>query len=194
MNNIVEGLIIAAGKSTRTGNKHKMTLDLVGKTVLQRSIDSMLPFCRKIIVVTGFNSEKISETIKNYPKLKIIYNNNYEEGMFSSLKAGLEYIEAEQFFFLPGDCPFVSHVVYKKMLKQHSEIILPLYKGSAGHPVLFRHSVKEKILNNNYNNLREFIYDNKPEFVEVECEGILWDIDTLEDYQKSIKIFQRKGW
>lgn len=191
----VEGIIAAAGKSIRTGAKYKMTLDLSGKTVIERSIDSMAPFCCKITVVTGFNSEKIGALLDGYGNIEIVFNENYEDGMYSSIKAGLRRVQADSFFFLPGDCPFVAPAVYEKMLERKIEsnkgIIVPLFKGVPGHPVLFGKGYREKILHNSeYKNLREFIHDNNSEFLEVGHEGVLFDIDTMEDYQKALRIFR----
>ena len=55
----IEGVIIAAGKSSRMEPQHKLTMELQGKTVIERSIGSMRPFCTRIIVVTGFHEDKI---------------------------------------------------------------------------------------------------------------------------------------
>ena len=41
-----EGVILAAGRSSRMAGNSKMTMDLGGRTVIQRSIDSLGPFCR----------------------------------------------------------------------------------------------------------------------------------------------------
>jgi molybdenum cofactor cytidylyltransferase len=187
---MVEGLIIAAGKSRRTGDKYKMTLDFSGRTLLEISLGSMAPFCSRIIVVTGYKAQELGPVLGKYPQVQIVYNPAYEEGMFSSVKAGLREIKAEHFFFLPGDCPLVSPAVYQKLLSVDAEIVLPTYNGLPGHPVLFRQTVIAEILNNtSYGSLREFISAHKPVFVPVDCPGILKDIDTLADYREALQFW-----
>lgn len=186
----IEGLIVAAGKSRRTGQLYKMSLDFGGQTLIEKSIASMAPFCSRIVIVTGYNSEKIEVILKKYDNLKIVFNSHYEEGMFSSIKTGLEEISADRFFFLPGDCPLIPVQVYQKMLEIDAEIVVPTFNNHNGHPVLFNRSVIEKILRGSFANLRDFISRHSPAQVEVGSEGILVDIDTLADYQKALTLVQ----
>ena len=190
---MAEGLIVAAGLSERTGGHYKMTLDFGGRTLVERSISGMAPFCSRIIVVTGHNSEIVKDALAGYEGLEFVYNPDYREGMYSSIKAGLRHISGDRFFFLPGDCPMVPAEVYARLLEIDSEIVIPVYRNMKGHPVLFNHSVVEKILKNkSYTTLRQFIYANNPVFVEVGYSGILIDIDTLEDYCKALEILNRR--
>ncbi|HWQ89973.1 MAG TPA: NTP transferase domain-containing protein [Desulfitobacteriaceae bacterium] len=188
---MIEGLLIAAGKSQRSGEKYKMTLDFGGRTLIEKSLASMAPFCAKIIVVTGYKARELGVILQKYPKIEIIFNPAYEEGMFSSIKVGLKQIRSERFFFLPGDCPFVAPTVYQKLLAVDSEIVLPTFHALPGHPVLFKKTVIEKILaGSSYYNLREFITDHQPAYEAVDCQGILWDIDTMADYREALRFWK----
>jgi molybdenum cofactor cytidylyltransferase len=188
---MTEGLIVAAGKSQRTGKQYKMALDFGGKTMIEKCIASMSPFCSKIYLVTGFNSDKLKTILQGYKNVEIVFHTKYQDGMFSSVKAGLKQINSSRFFFLPGDYPLVSAEVYDKMLRVESEIVVPVVNGSAGHPILFKYSAAAKILNSDsYSNLREFIIANNPEYVKVDCQGILFDIDTMEDYRKALAMLK----
>lgn len=73
------------------------------------------------------------------------------------------------------------------MLSISGDIIIPTYKEKKGHPVLLKSIfIKEILTECKYATFREFIYHNKPTFVEVNEEGILIDIDTMEDYEANI--------
>ena len=126
---MIEGLIVAAGKSERTRNQYKMTLDFFGRTMLETTICSLAPFCSKIIVVVGYNAEKLARLLKDHKRLEIIYNPNYEAGMYSSVKLGLRHIQASRFFFLPGDCPLIPRRVFQEMLKIEANIVVPTYNN-----------------------------------------------------------------
>jgi Uncharacterized MobA-related protein len=188
---MIEGLIVAAGKSQRTGKQYKMALDFGGRTMIEKCIENMSPFCSKIIVVAGYNSDKLKTILQGYNNVDIIFNPEYRDGMFASVKAGLKQINSSRFFFLPGDYPLITADVYEKMLKVDSEIIVPVFNGLPGHPILLKHSAAAKILNSDsYANLREFIMANNPEYVEVNCQGIHIDVDTIEDHQKVLAILK----
>lgn len=47
-----EGLIAGAGKSQRTGPYYKMELDFDGKTLLEKCLESMLPFCSRVLIAS----------------------------------------------------------------------------------------------------------------------------------------------
>lgn len=188
---MIEGLIVAAGKSQRTGKQYKMALNFGSKTMIEKCIENMSPFCSKIYVVTGFNSDKLKTILQGYKNIEIILNLEYEDGMFSSVKAGLKKIKSSRFFFLPGDYPLISADVYEQMLVSDSEIVIPLFNGLPGHPVLFKYSAAAKILDSDsYTNLREFVMANNPEYVDVNCQGIHIDIDTIEDYRKALAMLK----
>lgn len=180
----VEGIILAAGLSKRAGS-YKLALEIEGKSIIEKCIEGMYDVCSKIIVVGGYKFETISTILKKYEKVNVIYNSNYESGMFSSVKAGLRHIEGEKFFLIPGDYPFVNIETYKGMLSTKGNIIIPAYNGKRGHPVLIESSLISKILNDNtLTNLRDFIRLQNCTTVDVKDKGILIDIDTMEDYIK----------
>jgi molybdenum cofactor cytidylyltransferase len=188
-----EGVILAAGKSSRMAGKSKMAMDLNGRTVIQRSIDSLRPFCRRIVVVTGFHAEAVMVSAGHCPKVLFVHNPDCDKGMFSSLKLGLRHTEAERVFILPGDCPFITREVCEELLQGKGDIVLPAYQGKQGHPVLLsRRAVEGLSEDERYENLQEYIGANKTEIIVVDRPEIIWDIDTPEDYAKAVIYFQMK--
>ncbi len=183
---MVEGLIAAAGRSRRTGEQYKMLLDLEGLTLIERAAAPMEQWCSRIFVVTGHRSHLLGPVLESWPKVEMVDNPDFDQGMFSSIKRGLPLITAERFFFLPGDYPLVSSCVYQALLEVDAPVVVPAYQGRTGHPVLFRSTVIDDILSMpNAATLRDFIVRQKPYILEVDCPGILIDIDTMEDYQQA---------
>lgn len=178
----VEGIILAAGLSSRAGT-NKLILDVHGKTVIERCILSMYDLCSKIIVIGGYRIEDIKEIISKYPKVKLIYNDNHLEGMFSSIKKGLINIEGTRFFLIPGDYAAINKITYEKILTIDKDIVIPLYNKRRGHPLLMKsHLIKEILKDDSCKTLRDFINKNIVSFIDVDDAGILMDIDTMEDY------------
>lgn len=181
-----EGLIAAAGRSRRTSPRYKMELDFDGKTLLEKCLESMMPFCSRVLVVGGHNIDILRARLAGYPDVEVIDNPRFDEGMFSSIQEGARHIRAGRFFFLPGDYPCVSPEVYRRMLACHSDVVIPVYGNRSGHPVLLNSGLIRELLEGGYNNLREFIASRPTSRVDVDCPGILLDVDTLEDYQKAL--------
>ena len=182
----VDGIVLAAGKSRRIGlGKSKMTLPFAGKTIIQCAIDGMYPVCDRIIVVGGFDIEKIEKILADFKKVEIVLNGNYESGMFTSVKTGAKYIKSSRFFLLPGDYPLVSPTVYKKMLEMDSDIVIPTYHGRNGHPVLMNSKlIPELLAEPDDSNLKIFINKKGYDTIEIDEIGIISDIDTMDDYRR----------
>ncbi len=177
-----EGIILAAGFSKRA-KAFKMTLDIGGKTLIENCIEGMYHACSRIIVVGGYRFENILPIVDKYPKAELILNENYKDGMYSSVKKGLEYIRGERFFLIPGDYPAVHMDVYESMLATDGEIVIPTCKGEKGHPVLMKsYLIKEIFQNSTCLSLRDFIDTKGFRTIEVQDRGILMDVDTMEDY------------
>ncbi len=75
------------------------------------------------------------------PYVIFVENPFHDRGMSTSIKAALPYIEdADGVFFHLGDKPFVDKQVIPRMVKRYMQdgpgIIVPVYKGQNGHPVL----------------------------------------------------------
>ena len=178
---------MAAGFSSRAG-AFKMELPLQGKSLICRTIEGMYDFCSRIFLVGGHKIERLVELTREYAKVRVVFNEHYPSGMFSSVQEGVKHIEKEKFFFIPGDCPLVKKEVYRKLLHAPGDIVIPLFRGRKGHPVLMKSFLAEEILREPQDsNLRDFIRGKGYETVEVEDETILIDVDTKADYKKAIE-------
>lgn len=186
---MVEGVIAAAGKSQRTGEFNKLELDLGGKSVLARSVESMLECCARVYVVLGHYRESLARILSPYCDVEIVVNPLYERGMYTSVKAGLAHVKAPRFFFMPGDCPCINPSVFKQMLQIDAPIIVPRFNERPGHPVLMHSTLIPQIMQGDEQSLERFISLQGCIFTEVDSPGILMDIDTIEDYQRLQRCF-----
>ena len=182
----VDGIVLAAGLSSRFG-RYKLTLDIQGKTVIERCIEPMYDICSSIIVVGGHNYDSLCHTLKPYGKVKLIFNENYTEGMFSSIKKGLLQVQQDKFIITPGDYPIIKKETYLKLVSVDNDIVVPSYKNINGHPVLIKSCLINKIISGGYSSMRKFINEHGFSTICTEDEGILLDIDTHEDYREIMK-------
>ncbi len=189
MNTNVDGIILAAGFSSRTW-VFKMGLQWGEKKLIQRVIDEMKELCVRVIVVAGYKKEKITELTKGYSNLEVVFNPHYTKGMFTSVKEGIKQVKSPWFFLTPGDYPLITKAIYQKLLDARDEsgqcIFIPVFNGKKGHPILVKsHLVKELLEEPDDSNLRQFINRKGFKTVEVDDDAILLDIDTMEDYQRA---------
>lgn len=175
-----QGIILAAGKASRIGS-NKMLLKHRGRFLIEHAIASMRPNVSKIIIVTGYYHDSIQAMFEQDSFIKVVKNELYELGMFSSIKAGLAYID-DDVYILPGDCPFVSEQTYEVLLQTNGDFSVPSYKRRHGHPVLIQKPLikllKEEPITSTLKIFRDRVGFSS---VPVLDEGILIDIDTLED-------------
>ncbi|MDO8519288.1 MAG: phosphocholine cytidylyltransferase family protein [Deltaproteobacteria bacterium] len=87
-------LLLAAGMGTRLGPQTeflpKSLVPVLGKPLLHRILDSLLSFpIGKIVLVAGFEQEKITQAVKPYgPKVKIVYNPDFKKGNLLTVLCG----------------------------------------------------------------------------------------------------------
>lgn len=183
--------MLTAGLSGRM-NSFKPLLKLNnGKTFIQNIVTKLAHVCDEIIVVTGFKSEDIEknlDAIEKKDKLRFVFNENYQSGMFTSLQAGLREANSKWFLYHFVDQPSLPINFYSDFIQQINKQfnwIQPKYNNRKGHPILFDDFVKHKILEISINNtLRDVARDNsiKKKFWECETDLIFEDIDSPEDY------------
>ncbi len=179
---MAQGIILAGGFSSRTQN-NKMRLDVDGKPLVVHTIEAMKPFVNKIYLITGHYDRDIRSIVQEDEKISIVYNKDYENGMFSSVLCGVKNV-TEDFFIVPGDIPFINASTYDALLNGSKPVRYPSYKGKEGHPLFIKIELKEKLLKEPIeSNLKKFRDEQEREIIPVDDPNILKDIDTLKEYQ-----------
>jgi CTP:molybdopterin cytidylyltransferase MocA len=196
-NHSVNGLILAAGLSSRMGD-FKPLMPFKGKTIIESTIDSMLTAgVNQIVVVLGYRGKDIESVLHKHYGTEIIstYNSHYETtDMLSSIKCGLKAMpDCTSFFLLPGDMPFVKKDTFLKLFNAKPpgipSIVFPTLTGHRKHPPLidsyFLNTIlqfqEEGGLRMLWNHLKDSII-----YVPVEDEGVWIDLDTRKDYEVSL--------
>jgi molybdenum cofactor cytidylyltransferase len=149
--NMVSAILLAAGQSKRMGGENKLTKKIRDISLIKHSVKNILASSvDELIIVLGYQKEIIEKLIDKNNKIKFVFNKDFENGMASSIKTGLNNLseKTEAFFICLGDMPMVNHDIYNQLIKSkdNKEIIIPTYKGQQGNPVLFNKSMKEKIM------------------------------------------------
>lgn len=188
-------IILAAGSSRRMGTQ-KLLLPFGDSTIIQTVIEHVLDSrIRNVMVVTGANNNEIMEIIGNLP-VSFCHNDNYDQGMLSSVICGFKALPADANAALVylGDQPGIPPDITNAILDAYDDsihgIVIPVNKHRRGHPLLvdlkYRKEIEKLDLEKGLRSLMHHFPEDVLE-VEVEDAGILVDIDTHEDYSNAIK-------
>ncbi|WP_284037602.1 nucleotidyltransferase family protein [Neobacillus sp. 114] len=195
----IEAIILAAGYSSRA-NAYKMTLPLGHMTVLEQTISKFEGIISRAIVVAGFQAEIILEEIVKISckntysfEMKFVYNENFNQGMFSSIQKGCSEVNAQTILLTPGDCPLVKKETVHLIAKHKGDVVIPSFNYKGGHPIKLSSDVKGKILETDpKSNLRMVLANFDKNYLNVNDPGVLMDVDTPEDYQEAMDYFKTK--
>jgi len=196
MRNRITGLIIAAGFSSRMG-KFKPLLIYKNKSFLNNIVSKLDSICDEIVIVTGYNRDSIERELNSFQttnKITTIFNENYQDGMFTSLQTGLrETASCDWVLYHFIDQPTLPNLFYKDFAAEVDNAfdwIQPRYKGRKGHPILLGEKVIKTILSSNpKSNLKQISEEHhfNKKYFDVKISSIFCDVDTKEDYETLIE-------
>ncbi len=186
----IEAIILAAGYSSRA-HDFKMTLKLGSKTVLEHTVSKFDGLCKKVIIVSGFQAERIHEAASamqqsNQYSMDIVcvFNPSFDQGMFSSVQRGCREVGTSPFFITPGDCPLVEKETIRKLAREKGEVVVPSYQFRGGHPIKVTGELKKRIIEAQAgSHLRKILQDYEKTYLNVADPGVLIDLDTPEDFK-----------
>ena len=195
MNNLADhiaGIILAAGEGKRIG-KNKALLEIEGVSFLEKVFVPLKnTSCNPVIVVGGSESDKVKAEAGRLGA-DFVLNEKWPAGQFSSLKAGLRKLgqHTEGVIIALVDHPLVNAKTYVMLLEEFLEhgdkIILPIYAGRRGHPIIIPSDIIEEIKSAPDNSiLKDIIFNHADKIYEIVVEdpGILKDIDTNSDLER----------
>jgi molybdenum cofactor cytidylyltransferase len=188
----IAAVILAAGMSSRMGGA-KQLLRLGEHTLLEHVLKNVRTSgVGDIVLVLGHTAETIRKSIDT-KNLNIVVNDAYREGMGSSLRTGVSALPAEidAAFIVLADQPFVQPGTLRLLMDRYREsnaqIVIPMYKGFRGNPVLLDRSVFPEVMALTGDIGCRAIFGNHLEGivkVPVEDLGILLDVDSQEDFDR----------
>jgi molybdenum cofactor cytidylyltransferase len=151
----IEGIILAAGLSTRMG-RPKLTLEINGIPVIRHVVRSALASeLHRVILVTGPSDPRAMEALgplAEDPRLLRSVNPFPQAGMSSSMRKGMESVdhEASGAMILLGDQPGITGTIIDRLLagfrRDRTKIIVPLVLGHRTTPVIFPASLFSELM------------------------------------------------
>ena len=199
MNSKVTILILAAGSSSRMG-KIKQLLPWKDSTLLEHTIKiAKSSKANQLIVILGSNARLIKETIKTKTNNVIfLENTEWKSGMGTSISCGVNYLldlnnDTDAVLILLADQALIDTEYLDEIIGIYSnskiELIGSRYGDKIGVPALFKRTY--------FTDLQKLDGDNGAQLILNKCTnkvhvlnplGKVYDVDTLEDYNKLLKM------
>lgn len=149
----VAGIILAAGASVRMG-KTKQLLPLGEGILLERVLNEALKSdLDQVVLVLGHQANEIRSALKHilqHPKLNVVENLQYKQGISSSIRAGLTEVENYgHAMFLLADMPYIKSNLINLLLRRCLDSCLPIgaieVNEKRSHPVIFSRQIYDEL-------------------------------------------------
>jgi molybdenum cofactor cytidylyltransferase len=173
----------------------KQLLPLGDQPVIVHCLSSLISAgITDLVIVLGIEHEQLAQAVREFTAT-IVYNLEPESDMAASLSTGRRAlsIAATGVIVCLADHPLVSPETYRSLLQHHrkepQKIIIPVYQGSRGHPVLFPRNLLEDL--DSHPTLRDLVrFDpSRVLLLETTDRGVVLDMDTPEDYRDMVLAF-----
>ena len=137
----VPAIILAAGASRRLG-RPKQLVRVAGETLLRRAVRAALAGCAPVLVVVGSRAGEMEAHLAGLA-VTLVANPDWEEGMASSIRAGIRALPpgAEAALLLVCDQRAVDGDLVRRLLEARrarpDAVVACGYGGVRGTPSLF---------------------------------------------------------
>ncbi len=203
---MISAILLGAGESKRMG-VNKLLLPWGKKSVFEQCLDVLLRSnVREVVIVLSDPGEEIKDRLKKSSiltnrRVKVAMNRDYKRGMSTSVRIGLRRVDARSHGILIalGDQPLLMTRTIDTLIRAfdqgRSEIVVPSFRGTRGHPVIFHRRLKKELLKLRGDAGGRSILEKYPgsiRIVRVRSEGVLKDIDTWKDYQSELRAKRKR--
>ncbi|MCB1646665.1 MAG: nucleotidyltransferase family protein [Pseudomonadales bacterium] len=195
---MIGGVIIAGGQSRRFGTDKRLAILPDGTRIIEKSVQNAASALASVIVALRDTDKvlaaELTERFASQSHILIIRAEDSALGMGHTLANAIEYApDWDAALILLADMPFISASTFQQLgdsFTAHqlsAPIIVPVYQGREGHPVLFsKHYFAEIGMLTGDKGARRIIqrYPERVVHLPVSDPGVIQDIDTPEDLLK----------
>ena len=188
----ISAILLAAGESKRMG-VNKLALPWGRKTVLERCVDVLVRSnIKEVVVVLSDRTKALGSRLRG-PKVRRVMNPNYERGMSTSIRRGVQAVDrkSDGILIALGDQPLLRtktiNALIHALVQEKGKIIVPIFRGRRGHPVLFGPTFAKELLQLKGDVGARSLLQRHPKSVfevRTRSEGVVVDVDTWNDYRR----------
>ncbi len=191
----INAILLAAGLSTRMKGPNKLLLPLKGDNLISRTYNALMNAeLTSIVIVSGRDADKVGASLGLREQDRMVYNDNFQQGMTSSIQAGLkELTNNDAVMIALGDMPWLKPEDYNQLVVHFqknggtNKILVPWYGDKRGNPVIFGSEFFDIIMaHSEPNGCAEVVRENRDHVLNlnVTTDRFIMDIDTLEDLER----------
>ena len=191
---MLAAVILSGGASSRMGSP-KALLPYQGRPFLEHLLE--VTSHRNIgvrRVVLGAHAEPIAKVV-DLKADEIVINEDWGKGQLSSLQAALRSLppKTDGILLCLIDHPLISATLVQELIEQFYKskkpIVLPVYAGRRGHPVIFSSSLYDELLHAPLETgARAVVWAHSGDLEEVRTneEGCVLNLNDPETLQKEL--------
>jgi molybdenum cofactor cytidylyltransferase len=192
---MLAAVILSGGASSRMGSP-KALLPYQGRPFLEHLLEvTSLPQIGVRRVVLGAQAEPIAKAVK-LDADEIVINAEWEKGQLSSIQAAIRSLPAgtDGILLCLIDHPLISTSLVQGLTEQfyksRKPIVLPLYEGRRGHPVIFSAALYDELLCAPLETgARAVVWAHQPDVEEVRTdeEGCVLNLNDPETMNSALR-------
>lgn len=185
----IGGLLLAAGGSTRFGSPKQLAI-YQGKPLIRRSAETLIASgCHPNVVVLGAEIEGSTNEIAGLP-INICVNTDWQSGMSSSIKAGLDHLlkrepKLDAVLITLCDQPEVTTdslgLLLSEFQRASAALVVAKYGKTFGVPALFSADLFDLLLKLQGDKGARNLIRSRPDLITIEMPTAAIDIDTPSD-------------
>jgi molybdenum cofactor cytidylyltransferase len=194
---LFSAVVLAAGLSSRMQGQHKLLLPVDGQPAVRRTVSAIVDAQpQEVLVVTGYRARAVMEALDGLP-VTFQGNPRYEEGQMTSVAAGVAALRApcnvvmvclaDQVLLVADD---YRELVSAFAAMPYGSILVPMYDGQRGNPVLFATSYAPEVIGGHLNpGCRKLLVEHADEVWTYEAahDRFVVDMDTPDDYARVLE-------
>ena len=194
--------ILSAGESRRMGTP-KALLPYRGRTFIEHLVEiTRHPRIGITRIVLGAGADAIRQhitasSIAPMDAASVVVNADWPKGQLSSIQCAVRSLPAgltEGLMVCPVDHAFVSAAVIEKLIAAFDfarrAIVLPIFDGRRGHPVLFRSDLYDELLAASHEvGARQVVWAHANDAVQVPVdeEGVILNLNDPASLERAMK-------
>ncbi|GAA0449223.1 nucleotidyltransferase family protein [Halococcus dombrowskii] len=187
----VVGVLLAAGGSSRFGERNKLLADIDREPLVRRAARTLLDSrVSRVVAVLGHQSSAVQEVLADFD-VAFVANDAYERGLSTSVEHGARAAadsDADAAIFLLGDMPFVDSATVDLLVDGFAggvvDAVAAAYEGQRGNPVLFGADHFDALcaVDGDVGG-RDILLDSGV-LLDTDDAGVVMDIDTQDDLER----------